>query len=120
MPFDWAEYLELAQRLQTDLPDGPAGEAALRTAVSRAYYAAYCRVRNRERDRRSFAPGPSDGQQRGRLHAHLGKTGKRDWSAILRTLQQWRESCDYEDDFDATAVIQHALDQSKRILDSYP
>ena len=40
--FDWADYLTLAQELATRRSD----EAALRPAVSRAYYAAFCQARN--------------------------------------------------------------------------
>jgi hypothetical protein len=50
MKFDWSEYLNLAQELAGQ-PSSPAStEAKLRTAVSRAYYAAHCRVRNHVRD----------------------------------------------------------------------
>ena len=40
--FEWAAYHTLARELATRSGD----EAALRTAVSRAYYAAFCRARN--------------------------------------------------------------------------
>lgn len=40
MPFDWAEYLRLAE----ELAQRPDDEAAHRSAVSRAYYAAFCRA----------------------------------------------------------------------------
>ncbi|GAB4405755.1 MAG: hypothetical protein Kow00123_18080 [Anaerolineales bacterium] len=46
MSFDWAEYLELALELMGQ-EVAPAGEEArLRAAVSRAYYAAFCKARN--------------------------------------------------------------------------
>jgi uncharacterized protein (UPF0332 family) len=38
MPFDWPEYLRLAEELAQRQSD----EAALRSAISRAYYAAFC------------------------------------------------------------------------------
>ena len=41
MSFDWTQFLELAKALQED-PNSPGPEeAALRTATSRAYYAAF-------------------------------------------------------------------------------
>lgn len=51
MSFDWAEYLNLAQELvgQTTIPSSK--EAKLRSAISRAYYAAFCKARNHLRDR---------------------------------------------------------------------
>jgi uncharacterized protein (UPF0332 family) len=46
MSFSWADYLQLAETL-TCAPRVPGPEeAALRTAVSRAYYAAFCSARN--------------------------------------------------------------------------
>ena len=50
MSFDWSEYLNLAQELagQTVSPAGQ--EARLRAAVSRAYYAVFCKSRNYLRD----------------------------------------------------------------------
>ena len=48
MSFDWCDYLRLAQSEASDTA-GPAcswREAKLRSAVSRAYYAAFCSARN--------------------------------------------------------------------------
>jgi uncharacterized protein (UPF0332 family) len=39
--FDWADYLTFAEEI-AQRPD----EAALRSAISRAYYSAYCKARN--------------------------------------------------------------------------
>jgi len=40
-PFDWLEYLELAKQLSSDKDK----EAAMRSAISRAYYAAFNQVK---------------------------------------------------------------------------
>ena len=40
--FDWANYLTFAEELAKR-----SDEAALRSAISRAYYSAYCKARNR-------------------------------------------------------------------------
>ena len=50
MTFDWSEYLELAQELAGDGAGSPNEEAKLRSSVSRAYYAAFCKARNHLRD----------------------------------------------------------------------
>ncbi len=50
MTFDWSEYLKLAQELAGDAANSPNGEAKLRSSVSRAYYAAFCKARNHLRD----------------------------------------------------------------------
>ncbi|MBK9613274.1 hypothetical protein [Candidatus Amarobacter glycogenicus] len=41
MSFDWADYLKLAEALTRDPSSPGPEEASLRTAISRAYYAAY-------------------------------------------------------------------------------
>jgi len=51
MSFDWSEYLNLANKLVQAKSTPSADEACQRTAISRAYYAAYCLVRNLARDR---------------------------------------------------------------------
>nr|QNO49446.1 hypothetical protein OCBBGKCP_00003 [Methanosarcinales archaeon ANME-2c ERB4] len=50
MTFDWSEYLKLAQELAGDDVSSPGEEAKLRSSVSRAYYAAFCKARNHLRD----------------------------------------------------------------------
>ena len=46
MSFNWADYLRFAESLvSTPSSPGPE-EAALRAAISRAYYAAFCSARN--------------------------------------------------------------------------
>jgi hypothetical protein len=46
MSFNWSDYLLLAEAM-TKKPNTPGPkEAALRAAVSRAYYAAFCASRN--------------------------------------------------------------------------
>ncbi len=61
MAFDWREYLDLARSL-TQPGTGFTQEAALRCAMSRAYYAAFCHARNYARDHHGFMPAydPSD------------------------------------------------------------
>jgi uncharacterized protein (UPF0332 family) len=56
MSFDWTDYLQFAEALALNpaLP-GPE-EAALRSAVSRAYYAAYCCARDLAAGRRELTP----------------------------------------------------------------
>lgn len=41
MSFSWEDYLQLAEGLYADPTSPGPEEAALRTAISRAYYAAY-------------------------------------------------------------------------------
>lgn len=50
MTFDWSEYLKLAQELAGQAVSPANEEAKLRSSVSRAYYAAFCKARNYLRD----------------------------------------------------------------------
>lgn len=49
MSFNWAEYLILADTLFIARAKFPHEEACFRTAISRAYYAAFCEARNHAR-----------------------------------------------------------------------
>lgn len=76
MPFDWKHYLELARELAQPSASEPGQrEAELWTAISRAYYAAFCHARNYSRDWLNFRPN-NTADDHGRLKAHL-KVGKR-------------------------------------------
>ncbi len=50
MSFDWTEYFNLAKELSGQKGIVVSKEAKLRAAISRAYYAAYCKARNYLRD----------------------------------------------------------------------
>lgn len=50
MTFDWSEYLKLAQELAGNIVGPVNQEAKLRSSVSRAYYASFCKARNYLRD----------------------------------------------------------------------
>ncbi|MFH0812211.1 MAG: hypothetical protein V2A69_05165 [Pseudomonadota bacterium] len=67
MSFDWSEYLNLANELGGKPGDPVNREARLRSAVSRAYYAAHCIVRNYLRDLKGDANIPKDG----RAHSYV-------------------------------------------------
>jgi len=51
MSFDWTEYYRLAQELIGTSTTPANAEAKMRAAISRLYYAAFCRARNYLRDR---------------------------------------------------------------------
>lgn len=96
MAFDWKEYLELARFLQGQSGMTYWQEAASRSAVSRAYYAAYCHARNYARDREGFLPsgGPQD---HGRVRGHFQASGRVSIASDLDDLRRWRNDCDYDD-----------------------
>lgn len=92
-PFEWSDYLDLAERLIEREPD----EAALRTAVSRAYYAVYHRasahIRNNSlvpaRERLTHRKVWDVFQVAGNVaHADVGFRGRR--LHLLRTSADYR------------------------------
>ena len=119
MAFDWKELLDLARFLQAQAGSQIGKEAALRGAISRAYYGAFCHVRNYARDRLGFRPrnGPED---HGRLRAHLRKGKTRVLAERLDDLRLWRNQCDYWDELPFDLVLQTtlALINTSKIFDS--
>jgi uncharacterized protein (UPF0332 family) len=96
MSFDWREYLELARELAGLRGSGYSQEAADRSAVSRAYYAAFCWARNYAEAKLGFKPqkGPDDHK---RLREHLKRQRHQMLASHLNKLRGWRNECDYDD-----------------------
>lgn len=64
MSFDWSEYLTLAHELAGQARVPSSQESKLRSAISRAYYAAFCCARNHVRDKELRAiPSKADAHQ---------------------------------------------------------
>lgn len=115
MAFDWREYLGLAKALvgQANLNYFP--EAAQRTAVSRAYYAAFCFARNYA-ETRGFGrtTGPQDHQN---LREHFKRLGKTQLASHLNRLRSWRNNCDYEDQVpNIQQYVQSAIEIADRVI----
>lgn len=95
MEFDWKEYFELAKHLRTLSTNESQNEAALRSAISRTYYAAYCHIRNYAVNQLSFKPS-GYGKDHAELRRHIQKT-KINWTIkSLFRLLQFRETADYD------------------------
>lgn len=120
MPFTWKAYLELAHFLYSQAVS-PSAEAAYRSAVSRAYYAAFCHVRNYARDQLGFTPR-YDADDHGRLRAFLNKGKTRILASRLDRLRQWRNECDYLNDLqmDIEQGCVLALSEADRVFQSLP
>src|SRR5438552_19056676 len=89
MPFDWKEDLEVGRFLEQHAATSGSQEAFVRSAVSRAYYAAFCHVRNYARDKLGFRPR-NDADDHGRLHARLKQGKLRGVAVKLERLREWR------------------------------
>lgn len=95
MPFDWTEYLKLAEFLHT-CKDGFSREATLRSAISRAYYAAFCEARRHAVTEMSF-PDNRDSKDHELLKRHYRSNKMSGVADRLDKLRQWRNECDYDD-----------------------
>lgn len=95
MPFDWAKYLEVANFLARS-HDALDREAAIRSAVSRAYYSAYHQALNFVVARYGFKPS-GEADDHGKVHAQL-KTRRANTARALQTLRDNRNDCDYSDE----------------------
>lgn len=93
--FDGREYLELAKALAGMQTAGYSQEAAERSAVSRAYYAAFGCARNYAQNALGFTPQAGSEDHR-RLREHFRQQGLLRLASDLNRLRAWRNACDYE------------------------
>jgi hypothetical protein len=121
MPFDWHDYLDLARWLEANTPPGTSDEAAKRTAISRAYYAAFCYARNYARHYLGFVPR-DDETDHGRLRAHLRQRRRHGTADKLDSLRDARNQCDYDDNVteDLAAMLGTALREADYVFQSLP
>ena len=125
MAFDWQQYLDLARYLSDQAGrQADICEAAQRSAVSRAYYAAFCHARNYARDIEAFVP-TGTGKDHAVVPDHF-KATKPEVSRLLQRLKQWRTTCDYDDTLASSprqadvhmmmlSAIRHAEEVIKRL-----
>ena len=116
MPFDWYAYLALA-RILRDQASTHGEEASRRSSVSRAYYAAFCFVRDYARDQLGFQ-ARDEAADHGALRARLRRGKTQVLSERLEDLRQWRNACDYLSDlpFDLRLTNDTAIDQAEQIF----
>jgi len=115
MAFDWSEYLSVAKHLQQHESNRNfSAEAGLRSAISRAYYAAFCHARNFAQQYQDFKPtaGPQDHKL---LRKHFIQIQQTSIASNLNELRQWRNKCDYNNSVEnldqlIEAAIQRAED----------
>jgi uncharacterized protein (UPF0332 family) len=114
--FDWTEFLELAKSLVGQSNRGYSQEAADRSAVSRAYYAAFCCARNYAEAQLGFKRKETAMDHRA-LCDFLKNQGKVQVAADLTRLRQWRNDCDYEDQGpNIRAIVVSALSTASQIV----
>lgn len=121
MSFDWKQYLTLSRFLAGERGITFDREAAFRSAVSRAYYAAFCHARNYARDRHGFSP-KGDVHDHHQLRLHFkNRAGFQRIAFGLDRLRQRRNSADYNDSVpslpkDLAAALKEAADVLARLV----
>jgi uncharacterized protein (UPF0332 family) len=120
MSFSWREYLTLAEALiQARTRFAPA-EARYRTAISRAYYAAYCAARNHAALYEGYTPITA-GRDHARVaeHYRTGRTPAHHRIAhALRRLLDDRHRADYENDIidDVRSIARAAVQDARQVF----
>lgn len=118
MSFDWSDYLSVAKEL-ANIAATTNQEAKLRSAISRAYYAAFIKARNHLRDREGLLiPRTSD------AHSYVSQQFKSSPNAVrqllaekLVRLRRFRRQADYVDTFPGlTGITQTALRLSQEVI----
>jgi hypothetical protein len=116
MPFEWREFLVLARSFSSD-----DREVVLRTAISRAYFAAYGHAFRYAVRFLQFTPrNLSD--DHGRLREHLNRSRRRSVGTCLKRLRDWRNKADYAAEFvdDLQATLALVLKDSQYVFDGLP
>jgi uncharacterized protein (UPF0332 family) len=102
--FDWSDYLKLANELAPRPINAATQEAKLRCAISRAYYANYCKARNHLRDKEGQLI-PAHDAHRYVIDTLLNSTERKrkDLGKDLNRLRVDRIKADYYDEFNGVA-----------------
>jgi uncharacterized protein (UPF0332 family) len=118
MTFDWGNYLALAETLvSSDLPVDR--DACLRTAMSRAYYAAFATARQQSRERHGGVIRQSAAEH-GEVATFYAKRGDAGGAitAHLTRLRFLRNRADYDDQVDgAEASAAEAIERARQVLE---
>ena len=116
MAFQWKEFLELARDLTGRSGLGYSTEATGRSAVSRAYYAAFCWARNYAELHLGFqrTGGPEDHKF---LRDHLKVQSKVQIASRLNKLRNWRNQCDYDDHVpNLNRLVKNAIKLAEKVI----
>ncbi len=120
MPFEWHEYLSLAQYLVANkdsfADSGFGAEAALRCATSRAYFAAFCHAIKYAKIRQGYTP-TEDEYDHKNVRAHFERRNMPHIADKLDRLRQWRNACDYRETvFQLTLHATNAIANAEQVF----
>ena len=121
MAFDWKNLLDLARQMEHDAGTGSTNtEGLYRSAVSRAYFGAFCHARNYAESFLKYQP-KRDERDHGSLCAHLKGKRRHGDADRLERLRRWRNDADYLNDLpwiDVKSVVATAIAESEKIFRS--
>jgi hypothetical protein len=117
MPLNWRDYYYLAKFLERVTGwDDFSADAARRSCVSRAYYAAFCHARNHAMRQWKFKPS-GHGEDHGALRAEYRRQRRPEVAARLQDLVNWRTCCDYDDDVqNLPTLAKNSVQRAKEVI----
>lgn len=107
MSFDWTEYLGLAQQLAgLSVTSSVGAEAKGRAAISRSYYAAFCKSRNylRDAEKKKLPKGADAHRIVKKSFISSPDTVRQSIGKNLDRLRIERNKADYEDNLSSIAT----------------
>jgi uncharacterized protein (UPF0332 family) len=123
MSYDWVEFLELAESLESNPDSTGPREAALRSAASRAYYAAFHQAMDHA-IREGFSPAYTGDDHRRdqtyfRRHSPPSKIRRKIAQELDRLLAE-RHKADYRNDIGKRpeSLASHAIGMATRIIEN--
>lgn len=120
MAFDWREYLALARYIHTQSGSGFSLEASSRSAVSRAYYAAFCQARNYAQQHLGYVSTRS-AKDHEDVRQYFRQSRRLQIASDLDRLRQWRNQCDYNDNVpNLSQMLMSAMQRAEDTLSALP
>ena len=120
MSFDWSEYLTLAQELTSKSTTSPIPEAHLRCAISRAYYAAFCKARNLLLNKDGYSTPRGKNAHQDVAYKFEGSTDatRQNIGSLLRHLRSVRNIVDYKNTFSGNqfGITKAALTEAEEVI----
>ena len=117
MSYQWDEHIAVAEHI---LAGGNySSEAATRNAISRAYYAAFCHLRNWAEANTAFRAF-GDAEDHGRLTDHFRTMGQRDVAAKLDRLRGRRNQCDYDNELSEGLAAPPWVRNARELIAAFP
>jgi hypothetical protein len=121
MSFDWTDLVGVARHLEKEANQATGqAEALRRSAVGRAYYAAFCHARNYAVQYLGYYI-KGFGDDHGALRGHLKKSRRGGDAARLDMLRNLRNEADYSDELswdDAATTVKEAIEAAERLFAS--